>query len=107
MPDAARTPRTGLPASSDLFVGRDDELAALAQLLAAPGAPGARVVTLTGPPRIGKTRLAVACASAYAERNGGGAGYVDLVPVQDPALFIPALPQPLAVHPPLPPALTA
>ncbi len=99
MPDAARTPRTGLPASSDLFVGRDDELAALAQLLAAPGAPGARVVTLTGPPRIGKTRLAVACASAYAERNGCGAGYVDLVPVQDPALVIAELAQALGVEP--------
>src|SRR6266851_2786588 len=100
MPDAARTPRTGLPASSDLFVGRDDELAAMAQLLAAPGAPeapGARMVTLTGPPGIGKTRLAVACASAYAERNGCGAVYVDLVPVQDPALVMVELAQALGV----------
>jgi len=88
--------------SSDLFVGRDDELTALSQLLAATGAPvapGTRLVTLTGPPGIGKTRLAVACASAYAERTGCGAVFLDLVPVHDPAMVMVEMARALGIEP--------
>ena len=56
-------PRRGPPVSADLFVGRDGELAAVSRMLTGAGT---RLVTLTGPPGIGKTRLAVACAAAYA-----------------------------------------
>src|SRR5262249_16609899 len=83
MRDARRVPRSGLPAPADLFVGRDDELASLSSMLASPRA---RLVTLTGPPGIGKTRLAIACAAAYAERSGRAAVFVDLAPGRDPAL---------------------
>src|SRR6516165_7949719 len=40
-----------------------------------------RLVTMTGQPGIGKTRLVVACASAYAERSGCAAVFVYLPPV--------------------------
>jgi predicted ATPase len=58
---------------------------ALAQLL--DDAP-TRLVTLTGPPGIGKTRLAVAAAAAHAEATGRTAAFVDLVPVRDPNMVI-------------------
>jgi len=89
-------PHRGLPAPADLFVGRDDELAAVSGMLAQTRA---RLVTLTGPPGIGKTRLAVACASAYAERSGCPAVFVDLAPVRDHALVMAELAQAVGVEP--------
>ena len=58
-----------------------------------------RLVTLTGPPGIGKTRLAVACAAAYAQRSGCAAVFVDLAPVRDPALVMAELAQAVGVEP--------
>jgi non-specific serine/threonine protein kinase len=57
-----------------------------------------RLVTLTGPPGIGKTRLAVACAAAYAERSGCVALFVDLAPMRDPALVMAELAQRVGVE---------
>src|SRR5689334_15998453 len=81
MREARRASPAGLPEPADLFVGRDSELAAVARILSNARI---RLVTLTGPPGIGKTRLAVACASSYAERSKCDAVFVDLAPVRDP-----------------------
>jgi predicted ATPase len=96
MRDTTRAPRSGLPAPADLFVGRDGELEAISHLLAGGRT---KLVTLTGPPGIGKTRLAIACASAYCACTGDAAVFVDLAPVQDPARVAVELAQALGVAP--------
>lgn len=58
-----------------------------------------RLVTLTGPPGIGKTRLAIACATAHAERGGCAPVFVDLAPVREPGLVLVELAQALDVEP--------
>ena len=79
----AGAPLGALPVPATALVGRDVELAELSALLAAPGT---RLVTLTGPPGVGKTRLAVAAAAAVADRFADGVVFVDLTAVRDPAL---------------------
>ena len=96
MQDAGRVSHGGLPSPADLFVGRDGELEAVSRMLAHAQT---RLVTLTGPPGIGKTRLAVACATAHAERSGCAPVFVDLAPVREPALVMVELAQALDVEP--------
>ncbi|MGH9247452.1 MAG: helix-turn-helix transcriptional regulator [Acidimicrobiales bacterium] len=70
-----------LPVQLTSFVGRGDELAAVAHLLA-----GERLVTLTGSGGCGKTRLAVQAAAEQADRWPDGVWWVELGPVTDPVL---------------------
>jgi non-specific serine/threonine protein kinase len=71
--------RVPVPLSS--FVGRSAELEAIANLLGRT-----RLVTLTGPPGIGKTRLATEAAPAAA--RGAEVFFVALAALSDPALVI-------------------
>jgi predicted ATPase/DNA-binding XRE family transcriptional regulator len=101
---AKRRPRRaapGLRVPPDLhtpatpFVGREADLAAAAELLAAPGV---RLVTLTGPPGAGKTRLALEVATVLAGRYRDGVVAVTLAPLRDAALVLPAVRQALGLH---------
>ena len=62
-----------LPTTLSSFVGRTEDAARTAQALA-----GARVVTLTGPGGVGKTRLALHVARRHADTARGGLHFVDL-----------------------------
>jgi predicted ATPase/DNA-binding SARP family transcriptional activator/Flp pilus assembly protein TadD len=83
----------GLPAPVDELIGREREVAELRHLLAT-----ARLVTLTGPGGVGKTRLALAAAHAAAEIFPDGACFADLAPLEDPALVLPTIARSLGVR---------
>lgn len=65
------------PLEPDAFVGRSAELAGLARALDA-----SRLVTVTGPGGVGKSRLAAHTAARSAPRDG--VWWVELAPVRDP-----------------------
>ncbi|HWF25246.1 MAG TPA: AAA family ATPase, partial [Solirubrobacteraceae bacterium] len=82
-----------LPTPVSSFVGRGRELLDLADLLRR-----SRLLTLTGAPGVGKTRLALEAARALAARYVGGARLVDLAPIGDPSLLPQALASSLSVQ---------
>jgi predicted ATPase len=80
--------RSRLPARITSFVGRDDEMAELLQLVERRDV---RLVTLTGPGGIGKTRLAIEAARRLAPGFGDGAAYVPLDHLEDAELVAGAI----------------
>jgi predicted ATPase/DNA-binding XRE family transcriptional regulator len=82
---AAGTPHAGaLPLAPSRLVGRSRELTNLISLLEARAL---RLITLTGPGGVGKTRLAIEAA----RRTDGDAVFVDLGDLTDPRLVVPAI----------------
>ena len=69
-----------LPVQFTSFVGRETEMDEVRLLL-----DGNRLVTLTGPGGVGKTRLAVQVGAQLAREFGDGVRYVDVAPITDPA----------------------
>src|SRR5574341_859277 len=89
LPGLAPPPRpTNLPVSPTPLIGREGELAALAQLL---GDPECRLVTLVGTGGIGKTRLAIEAAAAQREAFADGVYFVSLAPVSAAEFIVPAI----------------
>jgi non-specific serine/threonine protein kinase len=77
---AAAVPNN-LPHQLTSYIGRGQEIADLTQMIAAT-----RLLTLTGPGGIGKTRLALEVASRALVEYHDGVWLVELAPLSDPAL---------------------
>ena len=89
-----------LPAQLNEFVGRGQDLTALVDELASSDSK-VRLLTLTGPAGTGKTRLALEAATDMLPGQAGtfpdGIFFVDLAPVSDPHLVLPAIAEALGV----------
>ena len=81
-----------LPAQLGDLIGREREIAELQRLLAT-----SRLLTLTGPAGVGKTRLGLAVAGAVAEMDVDVV-FVDLASLRDAALVLPAVARALGIN---------
>ncbi|SNT62990.1 Predicted ATPase [Asanoa hainanensis] len=84
-----------VPAPASPILGRDAEIAQLRKLLTDPDV---RLVTLTGPGGVGKTRLATELAGMLAGAYPDGVRFVELSTVTTPDLVGAALAQALGLH---------
>jgi predicted ATPase/DNA-binding XRE family transcriptional regulator len=87
---ASRPERTAalFPVPLTPLIGRHQEQAALDSLMRDSGV---RLVTLTGPGGVGKTRLALAVAEQLGDAFPDGLTFVDLAPLRDPDLVLPTI----------------
>jgi predicted ATPase/DNA-binding XRE family transcriptional regulator len=90
-----RAPRTGdergelpLPLALTALLGREAELLALGDWLADPAA---RLITLTGPGGVGKTRLALEIAGSVAAEGSTRVLFVSLAAIRKPAFVASAI----------------
>src|SRR6185437_15638740 len=86
-PLGARVPFP-LPVGMTSLLGREQVIGEVTDLVERSGE---RLVTLTGPGGVGKTRLAVAVGERQADRFGAGTVFVPLDTVTDPGLVLPAI----------------
>ena len=81
-------PPNNLPAQLTSLIGREHETVDACRLLLREDV---RLLTLTGPPGIGKTRLAIHVAGSLHAHLPGGSYFVNLAPISDPNLVLPAI----------------
>jgi predicted ATPase/class 3 adenylate cyclase len=88
--------RSNVPAPPNTLIGREREIGAVRSLLQRSDA---RLVTLTGPGGIGKTRLAIQVAAELHVDYADGIWFVDLAPIRDSMLVLPRIIQALSLKP--------
>ena len=87
-PTSQPLPTHNLPPQPTQFIGRADELAALAILLNDPKTP---LITLLGPGGIGKTRLSIAAAEQQQGNQRDGIFFVPLAPIENADFLVPTI----------------
>src|SRR5262245_6018136 len=92
---ASQRTRTNLPLPLTRLIGRKQEVAAVRSALLRGDT---RLLTLSGPPGIGKTRLAVHLATELRHAFADGVYFVDLAPIRDPELVISAIAHALGIR---------
>ena len=75
---------TNLPIPATAFLGRERELSEVIELIGGD----CRLLTLTGPGGIGKTRLALQASAEASDRYCAGVWWVSLASLRDPALVL-------------------
>lgn len=92
-----RAAGTGIPHSTTPLIGREREVTALAALLRSDEV---RLISLTGPGGVGKTRLALRMAMELADDEvfADGAAFVSLASVVAPGLVAATIAQALDIH---------
>jgi transcriptional regulator with XRE-family HTH domain len=88
--------RSRLPPRPNRLIGRDSELASI---LALVRDPGVRLVTVTGPGGVGKTRLATEATAVSQAAFTIGSWFVDLSVVGDAALVLAAIASSIGLQP--------
>jgi predicted ATPase len=86
--DTDRRSERSLPLTSTSLIGREHDIAEVSQLLQKPEV---RLVTLTGPGGIGKTRLAIAVGEQLDDRYPHGTVFVPLAAIAQPELVLPRI----------------
>jgi predicted ATPase len=86
-----------LPVPPTALIGRESEVEACAAALD-PARSVGRLLTLTGPGGVGKTRLALAVAAGLADTYANGVVFVDLAPLHDQRLVPATIAHALQMH---------
>ena len=83
----SRSRPASLPNPLSTLIGREEEIEAIQGMVA----DGVRLITLTGPGGVGKTRLAIAVASELSLDFDGEIAFASLAPISDARLVLPTI----------------